>query len=159
MKIYLIGSLRNNRIPKVGNVLRNEKFDVFDDWFAPGPEADDKWRDYEKLRGRSYVEALAGHAAKHIFALDKSHLDQSDAAVLVAPAGKSAHLELGYMIGKGKPGYILFDGEPERWDVMTQFATAIFLSIEDLLGELVKLRGETYESLLGRAVPSKGRNQ
>lgn len=155
MKIYLIGSLRNPNVPSVGNILRDEGFDAFDDWFSPGPEADDKWRDYEKSRGRSYVEALAGHSARHIFDFDKSHLDSSDAAVMVAPAGKSGHLELGYMIGKRKPGYILFEGEPERWDVMTQFATGVFLSLNELVGELKKLRGETYESVFSRAVPSK----
>jgi hypothetical protein len=33
---------------------------------------------------------------------------------------------LGYLIGRGTPGYILFDKQPERWDVMVQFATGIF---------------------------------
>jgi nucleoside 2-deoxyribosyltransferase len=48
------------------------------------------------------------------------------------PAGKSAHLELGYMIGRGKPCFVLFDEEPERWDVMYQFATAVCFSYEEL---------------------------
>lgn len=94
---------------------------MFDDWYAAGPEADDKWRDYEKARGHSYLKALEGHAARNVFAFDKRHLDSSDAAVLVLPAGKSGHLELGYMIGCGKPCFILLDN-PERWDVMYQFA-------------------------------------
>jgi nucleoside 2-deoxyribosyltransferase len=50
------------------------------------------------------------------------------------PAGKSGHLELGYVSGKGKPTYVLFDHEPERWDVMYQFATGgVFFSLESLL--------------------------
>jgi len=53
--------------------------------------------------------------------------------VLVLPAGKSGHLELGYMIGQGKPGYILLDGEPERFDVMYNFATGVFTNLSDLL--------------------------
>jgi nucleoside 2-deoxyribosyltransferase len=48
------------------------------------------------------------------------------------PAGKSGHLELGYMIGQGKPGYILLDAEHKRWDVMYKFATAVVPTMEEL---------------------------
>ncbi len=130
--IYIIGSMKNPRVPIVANALRDLGFDVFDDWYSSGPESDDKWQEYEKARGRSFREALDGYHARHVFALDKYHLDRCDACVLVAPAGKSGHLELGYMIGKDKPGYILLDGEPERFDVMYQFATNVFTSLDDL---------------------------
>jgi nucleoside 2-deoxyribosyltransferase len=56
------------------------------------------------------------------------------------PGGKSAHLELGYFIGSGKPGFIYFDAVPERWDVMHQFATDVFTSDEELLQGLEKYR-------------------
>jgi len=135
--IYLIGSLRNPAVPEFANELREFGFDVFDDWFAPGPAADDFWRDYEKVRGHSYGEALKGYAARHIFEFDKFHVDRCDAGIMLMPAGKSGHLELGYMLGKGKPGYILFDQEPERYDVMYQFATGIFFKKEDLFKEIV----------------------
>ena len=76
-KIYLIGSLRDKRIPEIGNELREKTgHEVFDDWFAPGPRADDHWKEYESSRGRSYKQALSGFAASHIFAFDKFHLDQ-----------------------------------------------------------------------------------
>lgn len=138
--IYLIGSLRNERVPQVAQRLRAETIPVFDDWYAPGPNADDYWRDYSKFRGQTYKEALNSYAATHIFEFDKFHLDRSDGGVLVLPAGKSGHLELGYLIGQGKRGYILFDGEPEpeRWDVMYQFATGgVFFDLESLLTKLV----------------------
>lgn len=134
--VYLIGSLRNAAVPELGNQLRAAGFEVFDDWYAAGPEADDCWRDYEKARGRSYKEALDGYAARHVFAFDKLHLDRCDIAVLVMPAGKSAHLELGYCAGKGKRTYILFDAEPERFDVMVQFADAVCFSAEELIETL-----------------------
>ena len=38
--IYLIGSLRNPKIPEIGRQLRDLGFDVLDDWFAAGPRAD-----------------------------------------------------------------------------------------------------------------------
>jgi|SRR3990167_1174597 len=135
--IYLIGSLRNPKIPMIAEQLRYDTGrDVFDDWFAAGPEADDYWRDYEQGRGHDYRTALQGHAARNVFGFDKRHLDRCRAAVLVLPAGKSGHLELGYVIGSGKPGYICLDGEPERFDVMYQFATGIFTNVEDLTHEL-----------------------
>lgn len=134
--IYLIGSLRNLQIPVVAGQLRDAGFDVFDDWYSPGSNTDEEWQRYENQRGRSYIEALSGHHAKHVFEFDKRYLDIADAAVLLAPAGKSAHLELGYMIGQGKPGFILLDREPERYDIMMQFATAIYMDFNELVDAL-----------------------
>jgi hypothetical protein len=64
-------------------------------------------------------------------------LASADAAVLLAPAGRSAHLELGWMLGQGKRGYVLLDGEPERYDVMLRFATGVYLDIDALIKELL----------------------
>jgi len=134
--IYLIGSLRNEKIPHIAKEIRELGFEVFDDWFSPGPEADDFWRKFEKVRGSSYKEALSNYAAKHIYNFDKSHIDRADIGVLFMPGGKSAHLELGYMIGRGKRCFVLFDKEPERWDLMYQFAMEnegdICFSMDDL---------------------------
>lgn len=134
-RVYLIGSLRNEAIPKLGVTLRNHGFEVFDDWFAAGPEADDYWQKYERQRGRTYNEALRGAAANHVFRFDKSHLDRCDAAVLVLPAGKSGHLELGYAAGLGKETRILLDPtQPaDRWDVMYRFANSVESSVPDLI--------------------------
>jgi hypothetical protein len=135
MIIYLIGSLRNPQVPIIAEQLRAAGHEVFDDWFAAGPEADDKWRDYEQARGRSYSEALSGYAAGHVFDFDRLHLERTDVVVLMLPAGKSGHLELGWALGRGKRGYILLDNS-ERWDIMYKFASGVFFSVEDLIGEL-----------------------
>ena len=121
--IYLIGSLRNPKVPKLAEFLRGPGgFAVFDDWYAAGPEADDYWQKYEQARGHDLHQALQGNAANHVFAYDRSHLDRCTAAVMLLPTGKSGHLEFGYMIGQGKPGFILLDKEPQRFDVMYRFA-------------------------------------
>ena len=99
--IYVIGSLRNPRITEVGNTLRAAGYDAFDEWHAGGPEADDEWRRYENDRGRHYKEALRGYHARNIFEFDLRHLNRADVGVLVMPAGRSGHLELGYLIGQG----------------------------------------------------------
>lgn len=135
--LYVIGSLRNPTIPEVAAKLREQGHDVFDDWYSAGPEADDWWKRYEEGRGHDYYQALAGHAANHVFGFDRHHLDRCDAAVLVLPAGRSGHLELGYVAGKGKPTYILHDN-PDRWDVMYRFATAVVPDVDSLIKELAK---------------------
>lgn len=133
--LYLIGSLRNPRVPIVAHRLRAAGFEVFDDWFASGPTADEAWQAYEIQRGHTFQEALLGHSAKHTFGFDFEHLRRAKAAVLVLPAGKSGHLELGWVIGAGRPGFILLDGEPERYDQMYALAN-VCLTTDELLDRL-----------------------
>jgi hypothetical protein len=134
--IYLIGSLRNPEIPYIGNRLRALGFEVFDDWFAGGKIADDEWQAYETVRENSYQTALNGYAAKHVFDFDYYHLNRATIGLLILPGGKSSHLELGYMLGQGKPGYVLFDQVPDRYDVMYKFATGVFFNPEEMYGTL-----------------------
>jgi len=138
--IYLIGSLRNPEVPNVAKILRNVGYDVFDDWFAAGPNADDHWRDYEVGRGHNLTQALAGPFAKHVFDFDKTYLDRAKTGVLILPAGRSGHLELGYLLGQGKPGFILLDSQPERFDVMYRFATSVVTSVGELVKELASAK-------------------
>lgn len=138
--IYVIGALKNWKVIRLANDLRKQGFDAFDSWLSPGPLADGYLRKYTKLRGLNYKETLADYAAQHVFHFDKKHLDRCDAAVLLMPAGKSGHTELGYTIGKGKPGFILFDREPSRYDVMHLFATDIFFTQKELVKVLKAAR-------------------
>mgnify|MGYP001562924768 CR=1 FL=1 len=136
--IYVIGSLRNPQVPVLANWLRTKGYDVFDDWYAVGPEADDRWRDYELARGHTYQEALHGRACRNVYDFDHTHLMIADAVVLLLPAGKSAHLELGWTLGRGRPGYILLEeamsgaSVARRFDIMHSFATDVFDKLDDL---------------------------
>jgi hypothetical protein len=136
--IYIIGSLRNPKVPVIANAIRKAMpaVEVFDSWYAPGPHADDYLRDYAKNKGLNYKQTLQDHAAKHIFAFDLHHLKRATDVVLVMPAGKSGHLELGWALGQGKRGYVLFDKAPKRVDIMYQFATEIFFNLQELLQAL-----------------------
>ena len=116
--IYVIGSLKNPQVPELGNYLRNAGFEIFDDWYGAGPTADQCWQEYEQGRGRTYKEALDGYASRHIVQFDHTHLKRCDGAVLILPAGRSGHMELGFVLGQGKPGFILFDQEQDKWDQM-----------------------------------------
>jgi len=138
--IYIIGSLRNPSITQFANEVQELGFEAFADWMAPGPQADDFLRDYAKQRGLNYKQTLQSYEARHIFAFDKEHIDRCDAAVMLMPAGRSGHMELGYVRGQGKPAYILFNDEPERVDVMYQFAVDVFFSKQELFEELKRIK-------------------
>lgn len=139
--IYVIGSLRNSNVPVLVNALKGIGLDAFADWYCPGPEADDNWKKYYQAQNLSYRDAINGPMAWCIFNFDKQHLDRNDGAVLLKPAGQSAAYELGYTIGRGKPGFILFPEEPkqeERWEVMARFATEIFFNQDEFLKTLTE---------------------
>lgn len=126
--LYLIGSLRNQRIPELANRIRKEcpDVEVFDDWYSAGPEADDYWKEHQRFKGLGYQEALRGPAARNVFRFDKEHLDRATHALLVLPAGKSGHMEVMYAAyGVGAKTAILLDPEDVRWDVMYQFIPTI----------------------------------
>jgi hypothetical protein len=135
-KVYVIGSLRNPEIPKWAACIRNNGYEVFDDWFAAGPTADDAWKEYEQARGRNYRDAMKGYAARHVFEFDKKHIDGADIGVLILPAGKSGHAELGYMKGQGKKCIIVLNSEDERWDIMYNFFDHLVYDDKELLEAL-----------------------
>ena len=135
-RVYVVGSLRNPRVMDVASRIREAGHEVFEDWFAAGPTADDSWQDYEQQRGRSYVEALHAPAALHVFEFDLKWLQWADSVVAVMPAGKSAYGELCWARGAGKQTYALVEQEPERWDVMLRFAETIVSSLDELIQEM-----------------------
>ena len=155
--IYLIGSLRNPEVPRISKRLRGEGISVFDEWYAAGEKADDAWRDYEKERGWTFSRAIGTSlAAAHVFEFDYKNLLRAEAAVLVCPAGKSGHLELGWCIGRGKRGYILLEPGVERWDVMYKFADGVFDNVEELIDE-IRSRGFGRDEV-GYEVPGDGKD-
>lgn len=131
--IYVIGSLRNPRIPEIANALDSWGVGGFAEWFAPGARADDEWKAYAQARGQDYTTALKAAAAQHVFEFDRRWLHRCEGAVLVLPAGRSCHLELGWVLGRGQPGWVLLDTpNPDRWDVMYNFATGVARDLGEL---------------------------
>ena len=145
MIVYCIGSLKNPTIPDIANSLREAGHEVFDDWWSSSEDCDDWWQAHERKKGRSYREAIYGHHARNVFEFDKRHLNRCDVGVLVMPAGRSGHAEFGYLAGQGKPVYVLFHEEPDKFDVMHLFATAIVFSVEELLAHLSGLGRRTVD--------------
>lgn len=140
MTFYIAGSLRNPRIPQIAKLLRDHGYGEYSEWFSGGERADDAWTSHEKLRGRKFVEAIRGYHALQVMEMDLRHLERCDGLVLVMPAGKSGHLELGWMIGQRKPGIVLLDGEPERFDCMYALPNLVVVDSEQMmLNELALL--------------------
>lgn len=135
--VYLIGSLRNPEVVEVAKDIRALGLACVDNWMAAGPTADDSWQSYSNATGKTYREALQSREAVNVFHFDKAYIELADAVVLLYPAGKSGHLELGYAVGRGKRGYILQEQIADRYDVMLQFAQApLFHSKPDLLAAM-----------------------
>lgn len=117
MRIYVASSWRNIAQPAMVERLRAEGHEVYD-FRNPAPgtmgfrwsELDVNW---EHWAPRHFRDALNHPYAHEGYRLDKQGLDWADACVLLLPCGRSAHLEAGYMIGQGKPTFVLLSEELE----------------------------------------------
>lgn len=118
MKIYVVGSLRKPEVEILSQALRDLGHDVFDQWRAAGPRADDEWRDYFKRNGKRFAEALRSPFVQHIVEFDQRWLDWSEAVVVMGPAGLSSAVELFYAAVHGKIPVLYLPEDPERWDAM-----------------------------------------
>ena len=112
MNVYVASSWRNPFQPGVVEFLRSEGFEVYD-FRNPSPgdsgfhwsEIDGGWKDWDLDR---YKSALESDLAKDGFGKDFAAMEWADACVLVLPCGRSAHLELGWFAGQGKPTVIVY---------------------------------------------------
>lgn len=138
--VYLCGSLSDDAIRNLGNDLRYDlDITVFDDWCSAHPASDQRLYQYHRERGDNVKDALKGPVCQMIYNFDREHIEASDVVVLVAPCGKSAHLELGYAAGRGIPTIYYYPQEPERFDVMVNFAGYVAVGYEDLTRAIRRL--------------------
>ena len=139
MKIYVASSWRNDSQPGGVKALRAAGHEVYDfrdpqdnggtgfHWSAIDP-------DWQGWTPAEYVTALDHPVAQDGFAYDFNAMKWADVCVLIGPAGRSAHLELGWCAGAGKKTAILLDdGEPE---LMVKMCDRLFTSMPDLLAWL-----------------------
>jgi hypothetical protein len=138
--IYLNGSLKDPLVPQVAEMLRSRGYEVFDDWHASGPRADEHWRTHEMSRGRNYREALQAPFARHVFDFDVKHIMLCDAGVAIGKPsqlpGRSGLIELMFMrYAMRVPTFVLLQGNPDDWDQMLPLAVDP-ANIFDSLAEL-----------------------
>lgn len=137
--IYLASSWRNRHYPEVLAWLRDGGLDVYDfreqgaafDW----RDVDAEWENRPGTRieypPARLVEMLNHPSATRGFKRDFAALEACDLLVMVAPCGRSAHLELGYAIGRGKPTAIYLP-EPHEPELMYLMATQILADLNAL---------------------------
>lgn len=82
-------------------------------------DVDQKWGTWSAA---DMVDGLDHPVARKGFRADMNALAAADLCILVLPCGRSAHLELGYAVGAGKPTAVwLDDGEAELMYAMVDF--------------------------------------
>ncbi len=101
------------------------------DYRAPAPgETGFHWRDidpdWQSWSAEDFIEGLRHPLAVHGFALDYDAMSMCEACVMVMPSGLSAHLEVGWFCGAGRPTAILLDdGRPELMYKMAKLCTTL----------------------------------
>lgn len=141
MKIYVASSWRNIRQPDIVCALRSHGYEVYD-FRHPAEgnngfqwsEIDPEWGNWDAAQ---LIDGLSSSVADTAFGFDFEAMKDCDAAVLVLPCGKSAHLELGWFVGVGKPTWILLEDRPEP-ELMYKMATSIVPDLDHLLSALRK---------------------
>jgi len=136
-QLYIASSWRNRFQPALVTTIRNMgALDVYD-YREPsrggrGFHWSDIDPDYEAWGGDEFVGALDHPIARDGFNVDMNALRACDACLLVLPSGRSAHLELGFCRGAGKPTavYIPNYDVPE---LMYRMADHIFTREVDVL--------------------------
>lgn len=138
-KVYVASSWRNPAQPDVVQAIRDEGHEVYD-FRNPEPgdtgfhwsDIEPDWQEWDVER---YVKALDHPVAIDGFGKDKAAMEWADTFVLVLPCGRSAHLELGWAIGAGKPSVILMLGENEP-ELMYKLADLVTPSLGAVLAYL-----------------------
>jgi hypothetical protein len=125
MKIYVCSSWRNPHYPGVVEHLRSRSFEVWD-WRNPPTGGNGfRWQDCgrfgyvmgEKWSSDEWDKTLKHPSAQAGFASDLAGMNWCDVGVLLHPCGRSAHLEAGWLAGRGKTVHILAQ-EPVEPDLM-----------------------------------------
>ena len=102
-RIYVASSWRNPFQPDVVGTCRENGHLAYDFRAASSgfqwSDLDPDWQDWS---GAQYREALKDPRASHGFVTDLRAMEWADTCVLLLPSGRSAHLEGGYMAGRGK---------------------------------------------------------
>lgn len=136
-KIYLASSWRNEQQPPAVAELRAAGHEVYDFRNPPGgipngfrwSELDPDWQFWS---ARQYIENLKKPLAQQGFHSDFDGMKWADIGVLLLPCGRSAHLELGWMAGAGKPT-IIVTNDGEEPELMALLATKVVVGMDGLI--------------------------
>lgn len=143
-RIYLATSWRNEEQPQLVQTLRAWHHKVYDFRNPPSGSGGFAWNqldpDWEKWSTTVYREKLlTDPVAAQGFMADLRGMQWADTFVLLQPCGRSAHLELGWGVGRGKHTIIMLrKGEPELMVLLADELVTNYGELHSALGR------ETY---------------
>ena len=122
MRLYVASSWRNEQQPVLVELLRAAGHEVYDfrhPHLGPGKRGmgfhwsaiDPYWESWSAWQFR---DALTHQVAVDGFSSDRAGMEWAEVGLLLLPCGRSAHLEAGWMAGRGKPVFgLLMDYGPD----------------------------------------------
>ena len=109
--IYVASSWSNPLQPSFVAELRRRGHEVYDFRHPQGRDDNNVWEELninqEGVYGENLIDALEHPLAQERFEEHHEAMCAADTCVLLLPAGRSAHIEAGYMKGLGKKVYVL----------------------------------------------------
>ena len=158
MNIYVASSWRNDFQPATVRALAEAGHRVYDFRHPGVDDSDFHWSGISKgWRGWSlvdFVKALRHDLAVDGFDKDMTGMLIADACVMVLPCGRSAHLEAGWFVGKGRKLYIYvpqdLSDRGDLWEaeLMYKMADGIFNNIDDIIEKLGETTIQSVEKSL-----------
>ena len=135
-KIYVASSWRNTFYPDVVKCLEEKGHDVYDFRNPPHGGSGFHWTDVDKNAENwsfeDFSEGLRHPLAQKQFGADLMALEWADTCVLVLPSGRSAHIEAGWMAGKGKRVFVYMP-EMQEPELMYKLFDGVVNNIKDLI--------------------------
>lgn len=143
-RIYLASSWRNMFHAETRDKLRSLGHEVYDfkgteAMPSGGPvatafswaEIDPRWQTWSPRRYRDLVTTHPRAASGYLG--DLRGMEWADVCVMLLPCGRSAHIEAGYMKGRGKRLIICFPNDSrEEPDLMYLLADHIAIGLDEL---------------------------
>lgn len=129
--VYVASSWRNKDQPVALSILRQCGCEVYD--FRGGPAF--IWGHILPATPTLQVfrEALGHQIAAEAYRADRAALDRATHGLLVQPGGRSAHLEIGYLVGRGIPTAVWYpDSQVEHLELMLKMCDTLLCGDEEL---------------------------
>jgi hypothetical protein len=144
MKFYIASSWRNSYYDSVVRFTRTAGHQVWDwrnpptggngfGWTAAGMPC---WKHGDKISADEWRETLAHPVSQAGFASDLAGMNWCDMGVLLHPCGRSAHLEAGWLAGRGKHVHLISPELVEPDLMVLALGGEICASMEELLHKI-----------------------
>ena len=110
MNVFLTTAWGNPQHPEVVGLLRSAGFVVHD--FAEHGPTLAPWWGREAVTAEQFMTRLADPPQQSSFRRNFEAMEAADVCVLLLPSGRSAHLELGWFVGRGVPTVVVLGDCP-----------------------------------------------